>query len=287
MKQHILYNDSLCDADAPLLEVGNRGFQFGDGVFETMRAYGGRLFRFDRHIQRLNEGLGVLRCREDLDAEHLLKGIARILAANDLTDANVKVMAFREGGGGPDPLPDAGVSVIVTARAFDHGRKARCEQGLHAHVVSIRRNNYSPVSNIKSINYLDNILGRMEAKKRGTDEALFLNVDGNLAEGSISNIFLVKGGTLVTPPVDAGVLPGITREALIDGAEGEGLNVSVRNVSPDELMGADEAFLTNSLMEVMPLLSVIGKQIGAGTVGEMTTRCMELYRRLVAEELGG
>ena len=283
MQRHVYYNGSVIQAGAVGLSPFNRGLHYGDGVFETMRVYAGMIFRFEAHMKRIREGLAVLKIDPDLDTMKMKEAVRQVLHANELHDASVKILAFRQGGEGPTPS-DTKASVLITARPFNREIKASYEKGISGYVVSIRRNNYSPVSSIKSLNYLDNILGRLEARDNHAVEALFLNVDGMVAEGATSNIFIVKNGSLYTPPHHAGILNGITRQVLLEIIHDLGLKCFQKDFLPDEIYDADEAFLTNSVMEVMPLVSVNGRAIGAGISGKITEQLMHEYSKLIERE---
>jgi branched-subunit amino acid aminotransferase/4-amino-4-deoxychorismate lyase len=149
----------------------------------------------------------------------------------------------------------------------------------------MRRSSYSPLSRIKSLNYLDNILARLEAREHNAQEALLLNTLGWVAEGATSNVFIIKDKNLITPPVDAGILPGITRAAVLEIAESLDLQAREETFSPEELLRANEAFLTNSLMEIMPLVMLNEKKIGKGKPGPLTELLHQGYRELVNREL--
>ena len=149
----------------------------------------------------------------------------------------------------------------------------------------MRRSSYSPLSRIKSLNYLDNILGRLEAREHNAQEALLLNTLGWVAEGATSNIFIIKDKKLITPPVDAGILPGITRAAVLEIAGTVDLQAREETFSPEELLRADESFLTNSLMEIMPLVMLNEEKIGNGRPGPLTELLRQGYRELVNREL--
>lgn len=286
MQRVVYYNKNLIKEGEAVLSPFNRGLHYGDGVFETLRAYSGEFFRFEDHMNRLLEGLKLLKiATTDWDRAEICIAAKAVLRANKLRDAAVKVLAFRQGVEGPAPPPGLKASVLVTAASFDHKKKLRYEKGISAHVVSGRRNKYSPVTFIKSLNYLDNILGRLEARDMQADEALFLNTDGKVAEGATSNIFIVKDGILLTPPVNAGILKGITREVVLRIASQTGLQYVEENFSSDEFFGAQEAFLTNSLMEIMPLVAVNGKAISKGVPGDVTRQLMRQYGACVKEEL--
>lgn len=277
--------DGTLVRDGPERELLNRGLQYGDGVFETMRAYDGRLFRFREHMQRLRRGLEVLKIRWDGTDENTMEAVSSVLQGNGLNDASVKVVAFRKGGGSPTPEENSMASVIVLARPFEHGRKAAAGQGVSVHVVSIRRNPESPVTFIKSLSYLENILARLEACANDADEALFLNTHSRIAEGATSNIFMVVKGMLCTPPVVAGILKGITRNAVMQIAAEQGVRCRERQCTLKDIMRAEEAFLTSTLMEIMPLVKVNGEQIGNGRPGRLTGDLMQYYAQMVRKEL--
>jgi branched-subunit amino acid aminotransferase/4-amino-4-deoxychorismate lyase len=158
------------------------------------------------------------------------------------------------------------------------------ERGMAAVLSGVRRNETSPLARVKSLNYLDNLLAREEARRSGAGEALLLNTRGFIAEGAASNVFLARDGTLLTPAVEAGALPGITRQLVMELAGEEGLAVEEANVALPDLFGAGEAFLTNSVMEVMPLVSVDGRPVGPGRPGPLTERLARRYRDLIARE---
>jgi branched-subunit amino acid aminotransferase/4-amino-4-deoxychorismate lyase len=200
-----------------------------------------------------------------------------------LSDARLKIIAFREGADGPSPLPGLKAEIIITAAPIDDKTKLSYEKGIRGHIVSIKRNNYSPISFIKSLNYLDNILGRIEARENNADEAIFLNIQGRVAEGSTSNIFIIKQGTVFTPPVTEGILNGITRDVIFRISSEIGIKCLEIEFPPGQLFEADESFLTNSLMEIMPLVSVNGKPVGTGNPGEITKTLMDRYCQVVAQ----
>ena len=285
MEPIVYYNGALLKESDAVISPFSRGLHYGDGVFETMRSYEGRIFRFQDHEKRLFDGLEALKIKADRGGSELYNAAEKVLQKNGLTDAGVKIIAFRQGGEGPAPPPGSGASVLISAKPFDFERKERCGNGIKGYVVSIRRNNFSPLSLIKSLNYLDNILGRLEAREYSADEALFLNVHNKVAEGATSNIFILRHGILYTPPVSSGILCGITRDVVLHIANEAGTACHERDFFLDELKEADEAFLTNSLMEIMPLVSVNDTLIGKGVPGDITMQLMQSYSTLVKKEL--
>jgi len=256
------------------------GFLYGFGLFETMRAYGGCVFRLDSHLSRLARSAEIL----GLPIEALdLKGAVRdTIHANKLSDARVRItISIGEGGMVPDPSACTQPTVLILAGHYKPYPEQVYEKGVGAVVSSIRRNSQSPLSRLKSANYLENMLAKQEARAAGVDEAICLNEKGLLAEASMSNIFLVNDGILRTPGEESGILPGITREVVLELASQLGINTFEQDIRLDELFQTQEAFLTNSLMEIMPLTEIDGKPVGSGKPESVTRRLMANYKKLV------
>jgi len=204
------------------------------------------------------------------------------IQVNKLSDARIRItISIGEGGMVPDPSTCNRPTVLILAGHYQPYPEEVYEKGFRVVVSSIRRNSGSPLSRLKSANYLESLLARQEARAAGVNEALCLNEKGFLAEASMSNIFLVTNGILRTPGQESGILPGITRETILELAPPLGINTLEDNMRLDELSQAQEAFLTNSLMEVMPLTEMDGKPVGSGTPGPLTKRLLTAYRELV------
>jgi branched-chain amino acid aminotransferase len=267
----------------------DHGFLYGYGLFETMRAYSSHIFRLDAHLTRLRcsaESIGmahtVLTTEEG--KQSLKSACMATLEANELNDARVRLtVSAGEGDMTPDPGTCSGPTILITARKLDPLPPEKYKTGFKANVSFLRRNSQSPLSRLKSTCYMENMLARTTARATGYDEAIFLNEQGYLAEGSTTNIFLVSHGELVTPCFESGVLPGITREAVLEIARTSNIKATERWVELNELVGAEEAFLTNSILELMPLVSVEGRVIGSGKTGKLTGDLLFAYRRLVDE----
>ena len=265
----------------------NRGLHFGDGVFETLRVYSGRVFRLESHIKRLFRGLDVLGLGNKADVPVIEEAVKGLICENSLTEAALKIIAFREEGPGFDPLPGSKACFLIIPGSFDFKRKKYCEKGISAVIVSIRRNLSSPHVFIKSLNFLENILGRREAHERGFDEAVFLNNYEMVTEGSISNIFIIKDSVLFTPPEDVGILKGITRDVVFEIAKDLGIKCCEESFKTDNVLTADEVFMTNSLMEIMPLREIDGQILGDTCPGSKTADFMRRYREKVDKEVVG
>ncbi len=273
----LVYLDgAFLPADEARVPATGGGALFGRGVFETMRALAGRVFLFDAHMERLRHGARSLDLHEP-DTPTIGEAIAELTRRLAIDDARVRVtLSAGEAAGGI-----GSASLLVQARPATDYPPELYERGISAIVAGVRRNETSPLSRVKSVNCLDNVLARESARARGADEAILLNTRGLVAEGSVSNVFAVVAGALVTPPIDDGALPGVTRAAVLELARDARVAVRERSLTLRELEAATEAFVTNAVMGVMPLVSVGGAAIGAGQPGEPTRTMMRLYAAAV------
>jgi len=285
MSAIIYLNGSLIPKNEARISALDYGFLYGYGLFETMRAYNGRVFRLNRHIERLTgscQKIGIP--VEGIDFE---KAMNATITANKLYDARIRVtVSIGEGTPVPDPATCTNPTVMVIALPYNPLSEEVYEKGYSAITSTIGRNRLSPSTTLKSSSYLDSILAREEARKARVDEVLCFNEKGFLAEAGMSNIFLVANGILKTPSIDSGILPGITRETVLELAALSGIKVQEQEIDPKELINAQEAFLTNSIIEIVPLTLLDGKAIGTGKPGAMTRQIMNAYRELVAAETG-
>lgn len=285
MSESVIIDGRLLSLDEARVPVLDRGLHYGEGVFDTMRAYKGAVFRARQHFDRLRSGADLLGLELAQSGDELARLVQSLLEANRLGDAYVRVtVTSGDGGFGMEPARKGPPRVIVVALPLHATPPEYYVKGVRAVISSVRRNETSPLSRIKSLNFLDNLLARRGARAAGVEEALFLNVRGNVAEAASSNVFLVLGGRLLTPDVDSGLLPGITRAVVLEVGGRLGLPVEEREVSLAELMSADEAFLTNSVVELLPLVSVEGSPIGKGQPGPVTLQLHAAYSSLVEEE---
>ena len=278
---NIVYlNGSLLTVDQAGISVLDYGFLYGFGLFETIRAYGGEVFRLDSHLERLARSAETLGF--SIDTTGLDEAVTATLKANRLSDARIRItVSIGEGSMTPDPGRCNPPTVLILAGEYQPYPGQVYEKGFRAIISTIRRNSQSPLSRLKSANYLESMLAKQEAKEATVDEAVCLNEKGYIAEASMSNIFLVNDGSLLTPGERSGILPGITRKVVLEMAPQLSVNASENDIKPDELFQADEAFLTNSLAEIMPLTNVDGKPVGSGKPGPVTRRLMAGYKKLV------
>jgi len=286
MEELVWLNGTLCPKKEAKIPIDDRGFLFGDGVFETMRSYGGKVFRLDKHLKRLFDSLAIIHLQIPYQQEELAQAVYDTLKANQLRDAYIRLTVTRgQGGKGIDPPEKPSPTIVIVARELIPYPEQVYREGLRTGISEIKQNISSPTARIKSLNFLDHILARSEAKQKGLDEAILLNTEDFICEGTVSNIFLVKHGNLITPDKESGILPGITREAVIELAQRKGITVEEKKVKLSELKEADECFLTNTLMEVMPVSEIDGRKIGQGRPGPLTLHVMEWYKDMVQKEL--
>jgi len=287
----IYLNGQLISRFEAKLSPFDHGFLYGYGLFETMRAYDGHIFRLDSHLTRLRcsaESIGLTHSilTTEKGKQSLKAACMATLEANELKDARIRLtVSAGEGDMTPDPGTCSSPTTLITVQNLVPLPPEKYETGFKAAVSFLRRNSQSPLSRLKSTCYMENVLARMAARAAGCDEAILLNEQGYLAEGSSTNIFLVSNGELITPCFESGVLPGITRDAVQEIARTSNIKATERWVELNELIEAQEAFVTNSILELMPLVSVEGKPIGSGKAGQLTRKLIAAYRKLVDETL--
>jgi len=250
-----------------------------------MRAYNGKIFRLDRHLARLQKSAKTLKLGSKLAMFNLAQACYEVIEANKLTQARIRLtLSAGEGDITPNSDTCQNVTVFIAARNITHTSTENYHVGFKAVLSSYRRNSQSQLSTMKSTAYLDNFLAKQEARAAKADEAIMLNERRYVAEGSSSNIFLVKGKALITPRIESGVLPGITREAVLELAQSSGMDTIEREMKLTELVEADEAFLTNSIIEIVPLIRLDNKPIGTGQKGPVTQEITSAYKKLVERE---
>ncbi len=286
MEEIVYLDGSFLPRSAAKISPFDHGFLYGYGLFETMRAYNGHIPFLDRHLARLERSAQLLGLASKLAGYNLERGCRETLRVNGLRDARLRLtVSGGEGEMVPDPSTCRRSTVLIVAQSYTPPPPQTYKKGFRAVVAALRRNSQSPLSRIKSTNYLESLLAKVEAKAAGADEAIFLNDRGFLAEASTSNIFLVVGGVLLTPPLMSGILPGITRQAVLELAPYQGITVKEQEVKLKDLFEAEEAFLTNSLLELMPLTEVEERPIGRRKPGTVTRRLMTAYKQLVETTL--
>ncbi len=269
------------EADAKI-SVFDHGFLYGDGVFEGIRVYGGKAFLLDEHITRLYESALAIRLEIPLSKSEMTDAVNQTIAANDIGEGYVRLIVSRGAGTlGLDIRRTSDPQVIVIADTITLYPPEMYRDGLKVITASTIRNHAAALSpRIKSLNYLNNILAKIEATDSGCIEALMLNAQGEVAECTGDNIFIVKNGILKTPPPEAGILEGITRAAVIGLAKQAGLTVEESAMVRHDIFVADECFLTGTAAEVIPVVSLDGRTIGDGKPGPVTKDLLERFQEL-------
>ncbi|RKU23746.1 branched-chain amino acid aminotransferase [Candidatus Poribacteria bacterium] len=264
------------------VSVFDHGLLYGDGVFEGIRSYNGRVFKLDEHLERLYDSAKSIMLEIPISIETMKETVLETLRRNRFREAYIRLIVTRGIGDlGLDPDKCPKPSIIIIADKIVLYPQKYYEEGLEIVTVSVRRN-YAEAINprIKSLNYLNNILAKIEGKQAGAEEVLMLNREGYVVECSGDNIFWIKNGTLVTPPVHMGILEGVTRNSVIDIAREAGLRVEERVFTRHDLYVADECFLTGTAAEVIPVVKIDQRAIGDAQPGKITQRLITAFRQL-------
>ena len=277
---HVYLNGKIVPSKEAVISVFDHGFLYGDGIYETLRVYDGVVFKLDEHIRRLFRSASLIGLTIPFDVDHIKIAIYETLIANALRNAYVRLTVSRGRGSiGLDPDLCTEPTIVIIAQELKEYPKAFYENGISLIIAETRRNLKEAVNpRIKSLNFLNNILAKIEAKKKGAYEAIMLNVNGKLTEGTISNVFFYKDGILCTPSLDCGILDGITRGMIIELAGREDLKVKEGKFTKKDIYSAEEFFLTNTTMEVMPVSKVDDQEY---TVGNISKFLRKIYRQEV------
>jgi branched-chain amino acid aminotransferase len=283
MSLKVYIGGKLYDKADAKISVYDHGLLYGDGVFEGIRAYSGRVFRLKEHVDRLYESARSIHLQIPMAREEMARAIVDTVNVNKLVDAYIRVVVTRGAGSlGLDPRKTTDPQVIIIADAITLYPAELYEHGLKIVTAGTMRNHPSALNpRIKSLNYLNNILAKIEGTNAGCLEALMLNHKGEVAECTGDNIFVVRRGSIHTPPIDAGILEGITRDAVIELARGAGLEVFERSMDRHDVYTADECFLTGTAAEVIPVVECDGRSIGSGKPGPVTRDLRERFHTLV------
>lgn len=283
----VYLNGKLVPGEQAAVSVFDRGFMLGDGVFETLRAYCGRAFMLDEHLARLQASADGIGLALPVTSGELVMAVHDTISANGLDNAYVRISVSRgEGPQGLDVSLCTKPTIVIAARELAQYPEERYRRGLALITARTRRTPAESLDpSIKSLNFLNNIQARREVAVAGADEALMLNTRGEVAECSVSNVFFARGGVLHTPSLDCGILAGVTRGLVIELARASGIEVRQGRYAPEELAAADEIFITNSTMEVMPVCSLDGKTFEAGGISRKIRAAYreEVRRRLQCE----
>ncbi len=279
----VYLNGRFVTREHAVVSVFDHGFLYGDGIYETMRAYGGKLFLLKKHLARLKRSADALSLKLPQPLEKIGEALNEALNVNELKDAYVRLHISRgPGDTGLDPALCATPTMVIIAKPFHEYPAAYYEQGIKLAIVKTRRNHPLALDpSIKGTNFLNNILAKIESLKAGAYEGIMLNWRGHVAEGTISNIFMVKRGVLYTPHTDTGILEGVTRDFVLRIAKRKRIPVRETAILPRNLFAADECFITNTTMEIMPVSTIDRKTVGSGRPGSITTLLHQTYRKEV------
>ena len=286
MEKLIYLNGLLFPESDAKISVFDYGLLYGYGLFETMRAYNGKVFRIDQHIDRLLKSAKLIEIPIIQTRKEIKNAIDLTLATNNLNDAHIRI-TFTYGKGLPrlQFSDNQKTNLIVIADRIPENISKIQKEGIRAIISQVaRRNNHSVSSKIKSTNFLDSILAKIEVRAKKADDAILLNSDNFVSEATTSNVFIVSDKKLITPSEDSGILLGITRNTITEISKDIGIIIEQKKLTTKELIKADECFITNSIMEIVPVVEIEGKKIGDGKPGEMTKRLQEEYKKLVEKE---
>jgi len=276
-------NGKLVDRSQAKLTVFDHGTLYGDGVFEGIRAYGGKVFQCPAHIERLFASAKYIRLAIPYTKQELTQAVGDTLEANGVTDGYVRLVVTRgEGTLGLSPFKCTSPSVFIIADQIALYPDEMYEDGMAVIIAkTIRTSARMLRPSVKSLNYLNNILAKIEAVDAGVAEAIMLNEQGNVAECTGDNIFIAAGGKLVTPPLTADILGGITRRVVIELARRLGIETIERDIRPADIYAADECFLTGTAAEVIAVTKVGDRLIGDGAVGPITRKLLDSFRAFI------
>jgi branched-chain amino acid aminotransferase len=284
MEPKVYINGKLYPKEEAKVSVFDHGLLYGDGVFEGIRCYNGTVFKFSEHIDRLYDSAEAIALEIKLTKDELKNAVLDTLKSNNLKDSYIRLIVTRGVGKlGLDPFNCEESQIIIITDSIQLYSKELYEKGLDTIIVHTIRNHPEALNpTVKSMNYLNNILAKIECIKAGAAEGIMLNKDGYVAECTGDNIFIVKDNEISTPPVSAGILIGITRNVVIDLAKEAGMKVREKQLAPDDLYNADECFLTGTAAEIIPVANIDGRKIATGKPGKVTLCLLKKYQELTS-----
>lgn len=281
----VYLNGEILDESEARVSVFDRGVSFGDGIYEVLRAYHGRVFALEDHLERLRAGCSFLRLRVRTSEPYWRPLMETLLAENRLLDRDARIRITITRGQGLDlpPVASLATEALYTLPIDEARLEKRRVAGLRARIVSVQRPADASWYRVKSTSLLPAILAQIECAEAGVDEAIICNTLEQVCEATVSNIFLVRAGMLFTPPLEAPCLPGVTRRHVIELARQKDCGVEERTISVDSLFAADEIFTTASIGEIMPIVEIHGRKIGKGTPGPVASQLQTWWREYVAQ----
>ena len=281
----VYINGKLYPKEDAKISVFDHGLLYGDGVFEGIRCYNGRMFKFSEHIDRLYNSARAIALEIPMTKEEIKNAVKDTLKANNMKDSYIRLVVTRGIGKlGLDPFNCSKPQIIIITDLIELYPRELYEKGLDAIIVPTIRNHYEALNpKIKSLNYLNNILAKIECINAGAAEGVMLNKDGYVAECTGDNIFIVEGNEILTPPTYAGILVGITRNVVIDLAIKAGMKVKEEQLTRYDLYVADECFLTGTAAGIIPVVRIDGRKISSGKSGKITRSLLEKYNKLTKQ----
>lgn len=285
-EQWIYLDGEFVPPEKAVISVFDHGLLYGDGVFEGIRAYNGRVFRLDQHLDRLYCSARAINLTIPMSKEQMRDRVVETIRRNGLQDAYVRLVVTRgKGDLGLDPVKCPVPTVFIIAGGIQIYPPELYEKGLRVVTLATRRNIVDALSpRIKSLNYLNNILGKLEANQANVEEGLMLTREGYVAEGTSDNVFIVGDGVVATPDLHLGVLAGITRGAVLEIAAAQSIPTEETTLTLFDVYNADECFLTGTAAELVPVVEVDGRRIGEGRPGPITKRLLHAFRELTRSE---
>jgi len=279
----VYLNGRFVPKEKAVVSVFDHGFLYGDGIYETMRAYQGTIFELRQHLNRLKHSAAAISLRLPLPIEKIAEALNRSVQINKLQEAYIRLHISRGPGEiGLDPALCSAPTMVIVAKPFHDYPAEHYSRGIRVAFVKTRRNHPLAIDPfIKSTNFLNNIQAKIEAIKAGAYEGIMLNWEGYVAEGTISNIGMVKKGVLCTPHLKTGILKGVTRDLVLSLAKKNHVPVREALLKPQDFLAADECFITNTTMEIMPVTRIGRKVVGKGKPGPVTTLLRQAYAREV------
>jgi len=285
MEPKVYINGKLFPKEDAKVSVFDHGLLYGDGVFEGIRCYNGTVFKFSEHIDRLYDSAEAIALEIRLTRDEMKNAVLDTLNANNLKDSYIRLIVTRGVGKlGLDPFNCEESQIIIITDSIQLYSKELYDKGLDTIIVHTIRNHPEALNpTVKSMNYLNNILAKIECIKAGAAEGIMLNKDGYVAECTGDNIFIVKDNEIFTPPVSAGILIGITRNVVIELAKEAGMTVREEQLTQDDLYNADECFLTGTAAEIIPVANIDGRRISTGKPGKITLNLLQKYQELTTK----
>jgi branched-chain amino acid aminotransferase len=285
----VYINGKFFDKADARISVFDHGLLYGDGVFEGIRVYSGKVFRLAQHVERLYDSAKHIALEIPLTPDKMAEAVLHTVQVNKKNDGYIRVVVTRGAGGlGIDPRKTTDPQVIIIVDDISMYPQELYENGLEVITSSFVRTHANSLNpRIKSLNYLNNILAKMEAVRAGCLEAIMLNLNGEVAECTADNIFFVKRGILKTPPPHAGILEGITRDVVMELARDANIPVQEVSLTRHDVYTADECFLTGTGAEIIPVVRCDGRVLGTGKPGPVTRRLLDLFHQLVRQQKGG